>query len=61
VRSNIVIFDLKDPFTAENFLAALKAKGVLALPFGPQTVRLITHLDVSEEMVEYTIEVLQSL
>ncbi|MEZ4989517.1 MAG: GntG family PLP-dependent aldolase [Saprospiraceae bacterium] len=61
VRSNIVIFDLKSPFTAENFLNTLKNRGVLALPFGPQTVRLITHLDVSEVMIEHTIEVLQSI
>lgn len=61
VKSNIVIFDLKSPFTAENFLKTLKEKGVLALPFGPQTVRLITHLDVSEEMVDHTVKVLRSI
>lgn len=61
VQSNIVIFDLKSPYTAENFLKKLEEKGIMALPFGPQTVRLITHLDVSEEMVEYTVEVLRSI
>lgn len=61
VRTNIVIFDLKKPFTAESFLATLKAKDILAVPFGPQTVRFVTHLDVTEEMIERTIEVLTSI
>lgn len=61
VKTNIVIFDLKKPFTAESFLATLKAKDILAVPFGPQTVRFVTHLDVTEEMIERTIGVLQSI
>lgn len=61
VKTNILIFDLKKPFTAESFLAALKAKGILAVPFGPQTVRFVTHLDVTEEMIERTIQVLRSI
>lgn len=61
VKTNIVIFDLKKPFTAESFLATLKAKDILAVPFGPQTVRFVTHLDVTEEMIERTIGVLQSV
>jgi threonine aldolase len=61
VQTNIVIFDLKKPFTAESFLATLKAKDILAVPFGPQTVRFVTHLDVTEEMIDRTIEALQSV
>lgn len=61
VQSNIVIFDLKKPFTADTFVATLKEKGVLAVTFGPQTVRFVTHLDVTEEMIGRTIEVLSGL
>lgn len=61
VRTNIVIFDLKQPFSAESFLATLEAKDILAVPFGPQTVRFVTHLDVTEAMIDRTIEVLKSI
>lgn len=55
VRTNILIFDLKAPWTAESFLAELAKKGIMASPFGPQTVRFVTHLDLSEEMIEKVI------
>jgi threonine aldolase len=61
VKTNIVIFDLKAPHTAESFLESLKLKGILAVPFGPQTVRFVTHLDVTEAMIDRTISILQSV
>ena len=59
VKTNIVIFDVKSPFTSASFLSKLENKGILAAPFGPQTVRFCTHLDISSEMLERTMEVLQ--
>lgn len=52
IKSNIVIFDVKSPLTAQSFLDAIKKEGILAVPFGPQTVRFVTHLDVSEDMIQ---------
>lgn len=52
-ETNIVIFDV-DPArgTAAAFCERLKAKGVWMLPFGPQRVRAVTHMDVSREMID---------
>jgi threonine aldolase len=61
VMTNIVIFDVKAPYTAETYLQKLAEKGINASPFGPQTVRFVTHLDVSPAMIEQTIAVLKSL
>lgn len=61
VRSNIVIFDVKAPLTAVSFLEKLAEKGVQATPFGPQTVRFVTHLDVTSGMIERVIEVLKGV
>jgi len=61
VKSNILIFDVKAPYTADSFLEVLKEKGIAAVPFGPQTVRFVTHLDVSADMVERVVGVLRSL
>ena len=56
VQSNIVIFDLKAPWTAESYLAYLAKRGIKASAFGPQTVRFVTHLDVSASMIEQVLE-----
>ncbi len=61
VKSNIVIFDVKAPHTAASFLELLKAKGIGASPFGPQTVRFVTHLDVSQEMINKVIKTLREI
>lgn len=61
VASNIVIFDLKGEQTADEYLEKLKAKGILASPFGPQTVRFVTHLDVTEAMIKQVLETLPSI
>jgi threonine aldolase len=61
VRTNIVIFELKDTVSPTAFLAELKAKGINASGFGGQAIRFVTHLDVTEEMVNYVVEVLQGL
>lgn len=61
VRSNIVIFDVNPPHTAASLIEQLAGQGVLASAFGPQTVRLVTHLDVSAAMIEQTLAILRKL
>lgn len=61
VQSNIVIFDLIEGITANDFIEKLAKHGILAAPFGPQTVRFVTHLDVTEEMMEEVLAVLPKL
>lgn len=61
VQSNIVIFDVRAPWTAASFLEQLTQKGINASPFGPQTVRFVTHLGVTREMIDQSIEILKDL
>ncbi|KAA3636056.1 MAG: aminotransferase class I/II-fold pyridoxal phosphate-dependent enzyme [Bacteroidetes bacterium] len=61
VHTNIVIFDLEGDLTAAKFLDVISAKGISAAPFGPQTVRFVTHLDYTEAMLEKTLEILSEL
>jgi threonine aldolase len=61
VDTNIVIFKLVTGITEQQFLQALTAQNILALDFGPQTIRLVTHLDVTDAMLEHTITVLRNL
>ena len=50
--TNIVIFHIaKEQGTAAQFSQSLQKQGVLSLPFGPQSVRLVTHLDVTRQQI----------
>ena len=60
VQSNIVIFDLEGEQTAAQFIADLEQQGVLGIAFGPQTVRLTFHLDVTEAMMTKVMETLRA-
>ena len=59
VDTNLVIFHV-DPRlgTGAEFSARLAQRGVRILAFGPQSMRAVTHLDVSESDVDRAAEVL---
>ena len=61
IDTNIVIFTLVNGITTDLILQKLAGNNVLALPFGPREVRMITHLDFTDEMLDKTINVLKSL
>lgn len=61
VETNIVIFKLADSLDASLCLDKLKEEGVLAVPFGKNEVRFVTHLDYTDDMLEQTIKVLKKL
>jgi threonine aldolase len=46
VETNIVIFRLTGSLRAAELVDRLKARGILASAFGPDAIRLVTHLDV---------------
>lgn len=56
VDTNIVIFHLAD-LTAAEFEEKLKPYNIKVSAFGKQTVRLVTHLDFTDDMLNHTIEV----
>lgn len=49
VETNIVIAELTKEITETSFLDKLKEHGILAVPFGSQLVRFVTHLDFKED------------
>jgi threonine aldolase len=61
VRTNIVVFDLAgEGIEAARVCARLKSEhNVLASPFGPATIRMVTHYDVTAEDVERTLAALR--
>lgn len=61
VETNILIFTLTDRFTEKEFIAALNKNDIYAASTGPQTVRFVTHLDFTEEMLGRVEKVLRTL
>jgi threonine aldolase len=61
VETNIVIFEVKPPFTASCIVQKMKDKGILWHAISATQVRIVTHLDISPEMISHTIEVIRKL
>jgi threonine aldolase len=62
VETNIVVVRVDEKaWSVESLLGAMRERGVLAVPFGAGRVRMVAHLDVSDDDVERAGEVLLSL
>ena len=61
VSTNILIFDLVPTLPAARFLEALGNHGIKASSFGTHTVRMVTHLDFTDEMLGKVLDVLPRL
>ena len=56
VETNIIIFELADA-TAPALVKKLSDEGILSYAIAPNRVRLVVHLDITEEMVTRTCEI----
>ncbi len=61
VETNIIIFELDDSITAPQLVTRLKDHNILGYAISPNRVRLVTHLDITPEMTEKTIQVFNQL
>jgi threonine aldolase len=61
VETNIMIVELKPAYSPRTIAAQLKDRDILAMALSGSQLRLVTHLDISAEMVAYTINVIESL
>lgn len=61
VETNIIIVELNNSTSAPALVEKLKAKHILGYAIAPDRVRLVVHLDISKEMVNQTIEVIENL
>ncbi|PIX07499.1 MAG: threonine aldolase, partial [Flavobacteriales bacterium CG_4_8_14_3_um_filter_35_10] len=57
----IIIFNLDKSINENNFIQALTDKNILISSMGSGKLRMVTHLGVSFDMVEKTIQVIQNL
>src|SRR6185436_20178876 len=61
VETNIIIFKLKDQFSAEDFAAKLKEQNILCIAIGKNQIRMVTHLDFDDVMLQQVIDALKKI
>jgi threonine aldolase len=61
VETNIIIFEVKGRFTPKELRQELQRHGILAIDISKTQIRMLTHLDISEEMVQETIATINEL
>ena len=61
VDTNIIIFNLSPNLKLEVFESKLKEQGIKMSAFGKQTVRFVTHLDFTDEMLKKLESVLKGI
>jgi threonine aldolase len=62
VQTNIIVFNVTaDAPDAPAIVARARERGVLVIAFGPRTIRLVTHLDVSRSQCEQAADILLAI
>ena len=61
VETNIVVAILNDEAKRDLIIQNLSSMGIKTIAFGPGMIRFVTHLDISSDQIDYTIEKLRTL
>lgn len=61
VETNIVICGIYGRYTSATLAAELKKHDILSIAISPTQIRLVLHLDITDEMVNKVIEVIEKL
>ena len=61
VETNIIIFEIKPPLTAQQFTEKMKQNDMLMFAISDTYVRMVTHLDITESMTEKTAKIIRQM
>lgn len=61
IETNIIIFSVKNEMTPKLFIEKMKENQILMYPISPTQVRIVVHLDISSEMIEKTVQIINQL
>jgi threonine aldolase len=59
VETNIVLFVVDEKIGEKAILKRLAEKNIKAVAFGKNIIRMVTHLDFTDDMLQYTLDVLK--
>lgn len=60
VETNILIFYVNDNLNADDFIDAMAQKGILLTPMGDGKIRIVTHLDFTDDLLNKLLVELKS-
>ncbi|TCI85447.1 threonine aldolase family protein [Tenacibaculum sp. M341] len=60
IETNIVIFYVEDSMNPDDFMHKLQEKGILLISMGEGKIRIVTHLDYTDDMHEELLKELKS-
>ncbi len=61
VETNILIFEVQGAFNPVSFAAYLMERNILCIPISGTHVRMVTHLDVSDSMIDKLVKVIEEM
>lgn len=61
IETNIVIFKLQASMERDRFISLLKDSGILVVPLGNQVVRMVTHMEITDSMINEVLNILKSI
>jgi len=61
VDTNIIIFEVKESETSHSLTDKLAARGIKVIPISNREIRIVLHLDITEDMVARTINEIENL
>lgn len=61
VETNIIIFEVLAPYTPKSFANKLAEFSILVMPISTDQIRMVTHLDVTEEMTKNLVGIIETL
>ncbi|PHR48102.1 MAG: threonine aldolase [Fluviicola sp.] len=60
-QTNIIVANLNNGKSVEEVLSQLEKNQILAMPFGGNMIRMVTHLDNTPEQIQHVINTIQSI
>src|SRR4051794_35833936 len=61
VETSIIIFEVKGRFTAQQFVEKMRENNIFMIAISPSQIRIVTHLDITSDMVEQTVDLIRRL
>lgn len=61
VETNIIIFEVDPSYSAKEIAEALKKRNILVIAISPTQVRFVTHLGISDNMMQDAVTAIQQL
>lgn len=61
VETNIIIFEVMDSYTADELVVRFANDDVLCFAISPTYIRFVFHIDITPEMVQHLIKVINSI